>query len=63
MTITMRCRRCGREYDADRAAILAGPARWRLCPACHDPSPPGGLAGGAPDLPPRRTTFAAPEAA
>jgi len=39
MSIETRCRRCGREYEADCAAILAG--LWRLCPACRDPRPPG----------------------
>jgi len=49
MPIEVRCRRCGRLYVADRTAIVAGPAYWRLCPVCRDPTPPGGLAGGAPD--------------
>lgn len=52
MTIELHCRRCGRIFTTDRAAILAGPHLWRLCPECRDPSPPGGLAGGAPDRPP-----------
>ena len=63
MIVTTRCRRCGRDFDADRAAILTGPRFWKLCPLCRDPGPPGALAGGAPDLPPRRMTTATPEAA
>ena len=47
MSITTRCRRCGRTFQLDRAAILAG--RWRLCSACRDSSPPGGAAGPSPD--------------
>ncbi len=47
MPIEIRCRGCGRPFVADRAAILAG--RWRLCPVCRDPSPPGGVAGPSPD--------------
>ncbi len=43
MPIEVRCRRCGRPFVADRAAILAG--RWRLCPACRDPSPSGAPRG------------------
>ncbi|MDP9356365.1 MAG: hypothetical protein M3R02_13980 [Chloroflexota bacterium] len=38
MSIVIRCRRCGREFVADRRAILAG--RWSLCPACRGPLPP-----------------------
>ena len=45
MPIEIRCRRCGRPFVADRTAILAG--RWRLCPACRDPRPPGGGDAGA----------------
>lgn len=48
MSLSTRCRRCGREYDLDRAAILAG--TWRLCPSCR--TPPGGAAGQPPDLRP-----------
>ncbi len=40
MSIVIRCRRCGREFVADRHAILAG--RWRLCPACRGLLPPLG---------------------
>ena len=47
MSITTRCRRCGRAVEADRAAILSG--LWRLCPACRDPQPPSGAAGVRPD--------------
>lgn len=50
MSIETRCRRCGRIYTADRTAILAGPAVWRLCPDCRHPNPPGGVAVGAPDV-------------
>jgi hypothetical protein len=49
MAVEVSCRRCGESFDADRRAILAGPAVWRLCPACRHPNPPGGLAAGAPD--------------
>ena len=59
MTITTRCRNCGREYDADRAAIRLGPRWWRLCPVCRDPSPPGGPANGQPVFPPILTPEAA----
>ncbi len=45
MSIVIRCRRCGREFVADRQAILA--ERWRLCPACRGPLPP---TGGVPTL-------------
>ncbi len=38
MSIVIRCRRCGREFVADRQAILMG--QWRLCPACRGPLPP-----------------------
>ncbi len=40
MSIVIRCRRCGREFVADRDAILA--ERWRLCPMCRGPLPPTG---------------------
>lgn len=63
MSILTRCRRCGREYEADRAAILAGPAVWRLCPPCRDPNPPGGLAGAAPERTPLGAGGLSPEAA
>jgi len=43
MSIETRCRRWGRPFVADRAAIVAG--RWRLCPAWRAPSPPGALTG------------------
>lgn len=33
MTIITACRRCGIEFEPDRAAIVAG--TWRLCPACR----------------------------
>jgi len=59
--IEVRCRRCGRPFVADRAAILA--RRWSLCPACRDPLPPGGGAGGAPEPRPRPVRPLAPEAA
>ncbi len=45
MSIVIRCRRCGREFVADRQAILAGD--WRLCPMCRGPLPP---TGGVPAL-------------
>lgn len=49
MSIVACCRRCGREYTADRTAILAGPLTWRLCPACRAPTPPSGGAVGGPN--------------
>jgi len=39
VSIVTRCRRCGVEYEADRATILA--ATWRLCPRCRPPAPAG----------------------
>ena len=51
MGMRTRCRRCGREYDLDRAAIVAG--RWRLCPACRDLPPPGRADGAADPFVPR----------
>jgi len=57
MSVIVVCRRCGREFAPDRRAILAG--RWRLCPACRDPEPPGGAAG----RPPERVWAPAGEAA
>jgi len=60
MSITTRCRRCGREYDADRAAILVGPRWWRLCPTCRGPLPP---TGGVPVADGGRPTRCLPEAA
>lgn len=33
MTVVTRCRQCHQDFDADRAAILAG--AWRLCPTCR----------------------------
>ena len=39
-TIQTWCRRCGREFVADRRAIVAG--SWRLCRDCREaPSPLG----------------------
>jgi ribosomal protein L37E len=32
------CRRCGREFEADRQTILAG--TWRTCPGCRATPPP-----------------------
>jgi uncharacterized OB-fold protein len=32
-TIITTCRACGREYEPDRRAIVAG--AWRLCPDCR----------------------------
>jgi Zn finger protein HypA/HybF involved in hydrogenase expression len=32
--IETTCRDCRREYEPDRAAILAG--NWRTCPQCRD---------------------------
>jgi hypothetical protein len=32
MTVVVPCRACGKEYEPDRRAIVAG--SWRLCPAC-----------------------------
>jgi len=49
MTIATWCRRCGSEFTADRAAILAG--RWRLCPDCRAKPAPVGR-----DEPPRVAT-------
>lgn len=49
MSIEICCRRCGRPFVPDRRAIVAGPAVWRLCPDCRDPSPPGAAAGPSPD--------------
>ena len=46
MGMRTRGRRCGREYDLDRAAIVAG--RWRLCPSCRG-LPPGGRVDGVSD--------------
>ncbi len=40
MSIVIRCRGCGREFVADRQAILSG--QWRLCPTCRGPVPPRG---------------------
>lgn len=50
MSIQTRCRRCGREFEADRAAILSG--CWRLCPDCRDLPPPS----RAPEPPSDRST-------
>lgn len=38
MSVMVRCRRCGKEFEADRTAILTG--TWRLCPDCAQPQPP-----------------------
>jgi hypothetical protein len=46
MGLRTRCRRCGRNYDLDRDAIVSD--RGRLCPACRDVLPTG-RADGAPD--------------
>ena len=59
--IEIHCRRCGRPFVADRAAILA--RLWSLCPACRVPLPPGGGAGGASDPRPLPSRPVAPEAA
>jgi hypothetical protein len=40
VSILVICRRCGAAFTATRADILAGPAVWRLCPACRGPEPP-----------------------
>ena len=32
-TFITTCRHCGREFEPDRRAIVAG--SWRLCPACQ----------------------------
>ncbi len=48
MSIVTRCRRCGREFVAERQAILAG--RWRFCPACRGPLPPTGGVSVVDDL-------------
>lgn len=49
MSLTTRCRRCGRAYPLDRAALLSG--QRRFCPACRNP--PGTPASGAPDVVPK----------
>jgi len=36
-TIQTWCRRCGREFVADRASVVAGV--WRLCPDCRGEPP------------------------
>ena len=46
MTIATWCRRCGREFTADRRAIVSG--AWRLCPACRDEPPRVPTAGDPP---------------
>jgi hypothetical protein len=33
MTVVVSCRQCGRGFEPDRRAIVAG--SWRLCPACQ----------------------------
>ena len=43
MSIVARCRRRGRAFAADRAAIDAG--AWRSCPACRPPAPTPGPEG------------------
>jgi hypothetical protein len=35
--IVTTCRKCGREFEPDRATILAG--SWRLCPSCRRTPP------------------------
>ena len=57
---TTTCRRCGVEFEPDRAAILAG--AWRLCPDCRDaPSPTNHPSQerrrGAPERPPQKPTL------
>lgn len=37
MTISTTCRTCGREFEADRDAFVAG--SWRQCPDCRKPQP------------------------
>ena len=48
-TIQTWCRRCGREFVADRRAIVSG--AWRLCPDCRAEPPRVPTA----DRPPRST--------
>ncbi len=48
MRLEVRCRRCGRAFEPDRRAIVLG--RWRLCPACQDPPPTGGVPAADPPL-------------
>ena len=42
MPLEFRCRRCGRAYIPDHAAIVAGPQIYRLCENCRpvDATPP-----------------------
>ena len=35
MPLEFRCRRCGRLYVPDHAAIVPGPSVYRLCPDCR----------------------------
>lgn len=35
MSLIVTCRTCGRDYEPDRAAIIAG--LWRDCPECRPP--------------------------